>query len=107
MKEADLVEYLTGAALRPWPGSRAFKVAGKNGDNDRLVMLIVPGYARPGYGHLELKDRGERVERANQVQRLHELQEVGAYAGWTNSKAGIDAFLAGLAARTIREQPRA
>lgn len=98
MRESDLVEYLTGKALAPWPGSRAFKVSGKGGDWDRLVMLVVPGVAWPAYGHLELKRPGERVKRADQVERGQELQAVGAYAGWTDSKAGIDAFLLGLQA---------
>lgn len=69
------------------------------GDTDWLIVL--PG---PRYGHLELKRRDEKPKQ-HQLDRIAELRAMGAYAGWTNSRAGVVAFLDGLAQQTPQRAP--
>lgn len=88
-KERTLTGHLAKAVAAT--GGAHWKAESETGDLDWIIML--PG---PRYGHLELKRLNERP-RLSQETRMDELRALGAYVGWTDSKAGVDAFLRGLA----------
>jgi len=79
-------------------GWRAWKANGTLGDMDWIIQASDKSGLPPAYGHLELKAPGKWPE-SHQMAEIEDQRLRGAYAGWTDSKNGVDAFLDGLAAR--------
>lgn len=92
MREVTVEQHLLRQVERQ--GGYALKLVcpGNAGVPDRLIVL--PGLV----GFCELKAPGQRP-RSLQLRWLERLQGLGHPAGWADSHAGVDAFLAALAAR--------